>query len=127
MNERIKEIRKALSYTQEQFVQHLGITRTAICNIERGDRGVSEQLIQNILKTSWNGQYVNENWLRTGEGDMFAKLPEENKFALSIKLIERFPNVKRLFEECADHPEEYYAALTALNKLMDSLNNKGSD
>ncbi len=80
MNERIKELRKALNYTQAQFVQYLGITRTALCNIELGERGISEQLILNILKTSWNGQYVNENWLRTGEGEMFVILPEEDEY-----------------------------------------------
>ena len=96
MNERIKELRNYLSLTLDAFGNNLGVTRAAISNIERGTRSVTEQMISSILKTSWNGQYVNETWLRTGEGDMFAKLPEDDGLANVFKMFYKYPNIRRL-------------------------------
>ena len=122
MNERIKEIRKALSYTQEQFVQHLGITRTAICNIERGDRGVSEQLIQNIIKTSWNGQYVNEEWLRTGKGEMFTTLSKEARLGEAIARLGELPMITEIISILGSEASDEF--LIELESLLNTLINK---
>lgn len=72
MNERIKEIRKALSLTLEEFGKELGVTRSAIGHIENGIRNITEQMILSICR-EFN---VNENWLRYGEGEMFETSPE---------------------------------------------------
>lgn len=42
MNERIKELRKTLSLTMEELGEKLGVTRSAISNIESGKRGITE-------------------------------------------------------------------------------------
>lgn len=67
MNERIKEVRKALGLSGEKFGNHIGVKRSAISDIERGRNGVSEQNIKSICR-EFN---VNEDWLRTGNGNMF--------------------------------------------------------
>lgn len=119
MNTRIKELRSALSLTLEAFGNHLGVTRAAISNIERGERGVSEQLIINILKTNWNGKYVNEEWLRTGNGSMFAKLPEEDKFALAIAKLGNLPNTREVLTILGnDASTDFLNELEALLQLL---------
>ena len=65
--ERVKAIRKAKEMTMEKFGKRLGVTRTAISNIESGNRGVTEQMLTSICR-EFN---VNEDWLRNGVGEMF--------------------------------------------------------
>ena len=67
MNERIKELRDALGITLEEFGSRLGVTRTAISRLERGNRGVTDQMAISICREFG----VNEQWLRTGDGEMF--------------------------------------------------------
>ena len=65
--ERIKEIRKSLNLTLEKFGEPLGVTKTAISNIEKGNRNLTGQMIKTVCL-----QYnVNEDWLRNGTGKMF--------------------------------------------------------
>lgn len=74
-NERIKEVRTSFDMTMEKFGDRLGVTKVAISNIERGNRNVTEQMIKAICREF----DVNENWLRTGEGNMFIELSEQEK------------------------------------------------
>lgn len=65
--ERIFLVRKNLNMTMEKFGERIGITRAAISNIEKGNRSVTDQVAKAILR-----EYgVSENWLKTGEGEMF--------------------------------------------------------
>lgn len=66
MNERIKELRKCLKLSQEEFGKLLGITKSGVSDIESGRRNVTDQHII-MLKT----HNVNEQWLRNGTGTMF--------------------------------------------------------
>ena len=72
MNERIKELRKTLSLTMEELGEKLGVTRSAISNIESGKRGITEQMVLAICREF----EVNENWLRNGAGEMFQPIPK---------------------------------------------------
>ena len=73
--ERVKKVRKSKEMTMEKFGERLGVTRTAISNIEKGYRGLTEQMLKAICR-EFN---VNETWLRTGDGDMPQKLSEEEE------------------------------------------------
>ena len=75
--ERVKKVRKYKEMTMEKFGERLGVTRTAISNIEKGYRGLTEQMLKAICR-EFN---VNETWLRTGDGDMPQKLSEEEEIA----------------------------------------------
>lgn len=66
-NERIRVLRKQLGLTMEAFGGKLGVTKNAISNIESGTRGVTSQMHSAIIREF----DVNEEWLRTGEGEMF--------------------------------------------------------
>lgn len=67
MNKRIKEIRKYLGLTLDTFGSRIGITSSGLSKIERGLSGVSDQTVRSICREF----KVSEDWLRTGEGDMF--------------------------------------------------------
>lgn len=67
MNERIKQLRKTLGLTLDKFGEKIGVGKSAISKIERGENGVSDQMLKSICR-EFN---VREEWLRTGEGEMF--------------------------------------------------------
>ena len=67
MNERIKELRKNLNLTMEKFGIRLGVGKTAISKLENGERNLTDLMFKSICR-EFN---VNEEWLRTGKGEMF--------------------------------------------------------
>lgn len=76
MENRIKILRKELNLTQEKFGERLGMKKNSISQIENGVNALTEQLLVSICR-EFN---VNENWLRTGDGEMFIEVPEEAEF-----------------------------------------------
>ena len=81
-NERVKIARKALKMTCETFGEKLGVGKTAISRIERGDRNVTPQMSKAICR-EFN---VNPVWLDTGQGDMFME-PTMDDMELSEELL----------------------------------------
>lgn len=67
MNDRIKELRQALNLTQQEFAARIGSVQNTITGYETGRRSPSNQVLSLICK-EFN---VNEDWLRTGQGEMF--------------------------------------------------------
>ena len=76
MKERIRAVRKALKLNQGEFAERLGMQGAALSMIEVGDNPLTEKNIKLVCMT-FN---VNENWLRTGRGEMFAASPYEREF-----------------------------------------------
>lgn len=77
MNERIKELRKALGLTLDKFGERVGLKKSSLSQIENGVNGVTEQLFKSICR-EFN---VNGNWLRNGEGGMFIELSEDDEYS----------------------------------------------
>ncbi|ERJ83210.1 DNA-binding helix-turn-helix protein [Peptostreptococcaceae bacterium oral taxon 113 str. W5053] len=100
MNQRVKELRQALGLSGEKFAEPLGVQRNAISRIETGKNGLSEQMIK-LICTTYN---VNENWLRTGEGDMFNQT--KNEFLSDVQkqfsLTEFQVNLVKTYLELSD-------------------------
>lgn len=71
MNGRLRELRKTLGMNMEEFGAVLGITKSGVSDIENGRRSVTNQHIRILTTTPINGEHVSEQWLRTGEGEMF--------------------------------------------------------
>ena len=65
--ERVREVRKTLDLTLEKFGEKLGIQKSAISKIERGDTNLTDTNIKLICR-EFNVDYI---WLTTGEGEMF--------------------------------------------------------
>lgn len=69
MQDRIKELRKIMGLTQQEFAEKLGIKRTTIGNYESGRNAPVDSVIALICDRCG----ANEEWLRTGNGEMFAQ------------------------------------------------------
>ena len=69
LNEQLKKVRKALNLTQTKFAKEIGLSQTSLGMIEVGDRKVQDRHIKTICSI-FN---VNEDWFRTGKGEMFNK------------------------------------------------------
>ncbi|MDR1175302.1 MAG: helix-turn-helix domain-containing protein [Treponema sp.] len=67
MRNRFKSIRKELRLNQTEFARLIGIRQTALSMIEVGTTPLTDKNIKLICAT-FN---VNEQWLRTGKGEMF--------------------------------------------------------
>lgn len=78
MNVRFKELRKVLGLSQEEFGKKLGITKSGISDIESGRRNVTEQ---HIIMLCNSDPHINEEWLRTGQGNMFLELNRNDEIA----------------------------------------------
>ena len=77
LEERIKELRKALGLTQTEFAERIGSAQNTITGYETGRRAPSSQVLTLIARTF----DVNETWLRTGEGEMFHEVTHDERVA----------------------------------------------
>ena len=68
INERVKEVRKAKGLTLEEFGNIVGVQKSGLSKVERGENNVSEQMFKSIVREFG----VSEAWLRDETGDMFA-------------------------------------------------------
>ena len=71
MNERVKYIRKSQDSdsTLERFGKRIGLSKTAISDIENGRRGLTDQTFISICREF----SVNPDWLRDGSGEPFLR------------------------------------------------------
>lgn len=68
INERIKFLRKEKGLTQKTLASTLGITQSGVSFLEQEGSSVSDQTIK-LICTVFG---VREEWLRTGEGEMYS-------------------------------------------------------
>ena len=67
INERIKQIRKDVKLSQEEFATKINLAGNSISRIENGSRNPSERTLSDICQR-FN---VNKDWLLTGNGEMY--------------------------------------------------------
>ena len=75
--ERVREVRKSLNLTLEKFGEKLGVGKTAISNIEGGNRSLTDQMLISICR-EYN---VSEEWLKNGSGEIFVAMTRREKIA----------------------------------------------
>lgn len=120
MKDRFKELRKELNVTQQEFADKLKISRNFVAQIEMGSKVPSDRTIDDVCR-EFN---VNEEWLRTGNGDMF--IPGIKDKQISAMLAD----VMKSGEDSFRH--RLVSALTRLDdegwdnleKLIDMISNK---
>lgn len=95
MNERIKELRKKLDLTQQEFADRIGVKRNTVATYE-GGRNEPVDAVTSLICKEFN---VNENWLRTGSGTMFIEndtfsldeyAKQKNLSEIDIEIIKNF-------------------------------------
>lgn len=75
MKDRIKKLRKELDLTQKAFADRIGMKQNTIAQYEMGRTIPSDAIIFSICREF----DVNEDWLRTGNGEMFVEMTEQDK------------------------------------------------
>ena len=124
MNGRIKELRKKLGLTLEKFGERLGVKKAAVSKWENGDN-ITDQMFKSICR-EFN---VNEEWLRSGYGDMFNPSPPDElenlakKYGLTSRdyiFIEKLMKNKELLSAFEDFCLDY--ANTLLEKTEQNHN-----
>ena len=83
MNDRLKKLRKSLDLTQQEFADRIGVKRNSLANYETGRNTPIDAIIVSICR-EFN---VNEEWLRTGAGDMFLPVDRNTDLARLTKLL----------------------------------------
>lgn len=120
--ERIKDVRNSLGLTLEKFGEKLGVTKTAISRIEKGERSLTEQMTKSICR-EFSVDYM---WLTTGEGEMFVE-SDDDFFERIYRIMageneSRKNMIKTLLYasdadiEAFDRLVDYYISLRADNK-----------
>lgn len=90
MNERIIELRKFLNLSQTDFGKQIGISKSSVSDIEIGRISISERTIISIC-SKFN---INEEWLKTGNGNMFLEYDKKHDEFFSV-----FQNLKEPLQD----------------------------
>lgn len=119
IGERIEILRKDLSMSRRVFGEKLGVSESVIVNIEydRLKRPDQKESLYKLICKEFN---VNEEWLRTGNGEMFVPLTRNQlitDFATDL-IMEDNTFKKRLVEALANLDESEWEVL---EKLAESL------
>ena len=123
VNKRFRELRKMCKKSQEEWADIMGLSRSGITEIEAGRRNVTEKHIKLLSIEPIDGRYINEDWLRTGDGDPFKKLTRSQVITdFAADLIKEDDSFKtRLIEALAKLNDDEWEIL---EKLAKDLSNK---
>lgn len=125
MNERLKKIRKSLDLTQQKLADRLGVKRNTVAQWELGINALTDQVVTSICR-EFN---VNEEWLRTGSGEMFKPSPSSEldllaaKYQLTNKdyiFIEKLLKNRKAMNAMEDFCIEYASAILSDTELADA-------
>lgn len=124
--ERVKLIRRSekINLTLEKFGEKIGIKKSAVSKIEKGENSLTDSNIKAICREFG----VNEEWLRTGDGEMFKSLPEEDEVAAYVSelledanspLCSVIVDIMKTFQELT--PESQEALREFSGKLLKNI------
>lgn len=117
MKDRIKELRRALDLTQDEFGGRIGITKSSISTMESGRSNPSEQTLRSMCR-EFGASYV---WLTTGEGSMFENGGDDAALHVMVDRVMASENerVKQIFKNLGDFTEDDWRQVNAvLDKLL---------
>jgi transcriptional regulator with XRE-family HTH domain len=80
VNQRFKEIRFELNFTQNKFAELIGVTQNFVSRIEKDETDIPTDCLARIIKEF----KINPNWLLFGEGEMqgSSQVQTQTQFAL---------------------------------------------
>lgn len=106
IDKRLKELRKELRLTQQEFADKLGIKRNTIATYEAGKSKPSDSAIVLICNT-FN---VSIEWLRNGTGEMF--LPDTgDEIEALVKKYNCSPKVSAFIKKLVTLPPDQQATV----------------
>ena len=117
MKNRIRELRKELGLTQSEFGSRLGVKGNTVTGYESGTRVPSDAIIFSICREF----DVNEDWLRTGSGDMFITKTRSQEIVDFMSELMNDPDdsfKRRFIESVAQLSEEEWKVI---EQIIDRL------
>jgi transcriptional regulator with XRE-family HTH domain len=120
LKDRFKELRKELNVTQQEFADKLKISRNFVAQIEMGSKVPSDRTIDDVCR-EFN---VDEEWLRTGNGDMFVPGIKDKQISAMLADVMKSGEDSfrhRLVSALARLDDEGW---DNLEKLIDMISNK---
>ncbi len=123
--EKIRILRKELNMKQGEFSREISTTQGHISDIENGRKNLSSRTKQLICLKSWNGKYVNEQWLDSGEGNIFIDFPHEDEIASAVsEVLEDIKCENVLYTLIKEFLINYQKSDSKTQKVLDTyLNN----
>lgn len=116
MNNRMREIRKALKLTQAKFGEKIDAQQNHVASMELGRRDITEKT-KKLICLQFR---VNQEWLETGQGEMFkTDLEPDDIIELYSQIKDRIPRrmlrqVKESLEKASTFTEKEWEALSIL-------------
>ena len=106
--------------TQEEFSKQIGLSRNFIAQVEIGTKTPSERTISDICREF----EVNEEWLRTGNGEMIIQKSKDEQIAEMLGEIQRSgeDNFKHRLVSALSKLNE--SDWESLEKLIDLISSK---
>ena len=127
MNYRIREIRKDNNLTQTEFGERIGVKGNTITGYENGTRIPSDAIILSICR-EFN---VNEDWLRTGQGEKYLRLSRKETVAAYVGKIlgsKVTPLEETLIEFMAEtSPQEWEELARIINRFTEKMEKPGTE
>ena len=133
INERFRRLRELCGKTQTEWASILGLSRSGIADIEAGRRNVTDKHIRLLCIEPVCGKYINEEWLKTGDGEPFKKMSPEEEVASYVSdlleddtenpLYEIIKEIMRTYSELSPKSQEVIRDFS--QRLMDNIK-KGS-
>lgn len=123
MKTRIKKIRKDHNLTQVEFGKKIGVKGNTITNYENGLRNPTDAVLLSICREF----LVNENWLRTGEGEPYfdkAKDKEISDLLKDIQISDEESFKRRFISALTNLDEDGWHML---ENLIDDISGKNKD
>lgn len=120
MKDRIKQVRKSQNLTQTAFGDIIGVKGNTITNYETGLRNPTDAVIKSICREFG----VSEEWLRTGNGDMFVSGIKDKQISAMLADVMKSGEDSfrhRLVSALARLDDEGW---DNLEKLIDMISNK---
>ena len=127
INTRVSRLIVELGITKTAFANKLKVSQAFVSQICSGDSGISERTLHSICDEF----HVSEDWLRSGEGEMFVARTREEEIASFMGSVLDGPNnfKKRLIAVLANLEEDDWELLEemALKLAEEEKENPGQE
>lgn len=127
--ERLKALRKALKMTQVEFAEIINFSNGHVSDMEKGRKNITDSTMD-LLELKKN---VNIDWVKTGRGEMFNELPEEDEVAAYVSdlleddeknpLYDIIKEIMHTYSELTPKSQEVIRDFSA--QLLKNLKEKG--
>ena len=107
MNSRLYKVRKVLKMSQVEFGREIGVSGAAISRIEKGERGLTEQMLKSVCRE----YHVRRDWLTEGTGEMSRWDNSDLLERIDALLKTQGDPAQRLFRAFVEMRDDEWAAL----------------